>query len=479
MRKLLCLFFLFPILLIAQPGNYWTNSFNSEASLLSGAVVGSNAGITAIFYNPAGISNVEQSRIDLNASLFNLEYKRYNNPLGDNTLMENWVFRVFPRFVSYLFQSKKFDNTSFQVAIFNRNSAKTDIYNRVQLTNTDLANQSFVEEYTGLFDLISKYDDYWGSFGVSHRLNEDWSVGLSMSVSIQSIEYLRSATANVLPLDQQLSDHSSYKTSNWQAAEKVKAYNWRMIGKIGVQYKKGNWSTGLNITLPSLRLFGTADVNKTVSQSNIYYQEGFIDDYYKNEYPQSVYFKMQDPFSASFGLSYKSNKNESEYFFTAEYFAGIKEYNSIDPTRKTSKNSVLGTEYSAYTFGNRQIINFALGYKLMLSKSLGFLVGFRTDFNPYIMAYNEKYWESSSFENLNVDLFHLTGGVHFDFKQSSFVVGLQHSYGQKNNQAEFINFSDPISYDEESQLALQGPRKNNMRYDYGSLGIYLSFSVSF
>ena len=104
MRTLVLILLFFPLLLMAQPGNYWTNSFNSEASLLSGAVVGSNAGITAIFYNPAGISNVKKSRFDLNASLFNLEYKRYNNPLGENTLMENWAFRVFPRFASYLFQ---------------------------------------------------------------------------------------------------------------------------------------------------------------------------------------------------------------------------------------------------------------------------------------------------------------------------------------------------------------------------------------
>ena len=85
MRKVLLILLLSPIYLWAQPGNYWTNSFNSEASLLSGAVVGGNAGITAIFYNPAGISEVEQSRVDLNASLFNLEYKKYKNPLGSNT----------------------------------------------------------------------------------------------------------------------------------------------------------------------------------------------------------------------------------------------------------------------------------------------------------------------------------------------------------------------------------------------------------
>ena len=166
MRKLLFIFLFFPIFSWAQPGNYWTNSFNSEASLLSGAVVGGNAGITAIFYNPAGISEIENSRIDLNASLFNLEHKIYKNPLGTDTQMDNWNFAVFPRFISYLYPSKKDKNLTYQVAVFNKNNARTEIYNRVRKTDTHLSNQTGEEEYTGLFDLTSEYSDIWGSFGV-------------------------------------------------------------------------------------------------------------------------------------------------------------------------------------------------------------------------------------------------------------------------------------------------------------------------
>lgn len=480
MRKLLFILFGLPLLAFAQPGNYWTNSFNTEASLLSGSVVGGNAEITAIYYNPAGIADIEESRIDLNASLFNLEYKAYTNPLGEGTKMENWVFKVFPRFASYLFQSKRIKHTSFQVAVFNRNSAQTSIYNKVKLTDTNLSNEYFAEEYTGLFDLNSKFDDYWGSFGWSTRINENWSIGTSISVSVQSLNYYRSATANIIPIDKEsFIDSIPLVSSNWQTYEKLKAYNWRLIGKIGVLYKAKNWSSGLNITLPSMRLFGNADVNKTVSQTNIYYDNQFIDDFYHNEYPQYVYFKMQDPLAVAFGLRYFSDKSRSEYYFTMEYFMGIDEYKSIDPTRKTSKNSSLGSDFSAYNFGNRQIINFAIGYKLLLKENLGFLSGFRTDFNPYIQGYNPKFWESNSYENLNLDLYHLTGGVNFVYHKAAFVVGLQHSFGYKKDQAEFINFSEPEAYNEDSRLALQGSRKNNMKYSYSSLGFYFSFSVSF
>lgn len=108
MRKyLFLLLFGFPILLWAQPANYWTNTFNTEASLLSGAVVGGNAEITAIFYNPAGISDVETSRIELNASLFSIEHRKYENPLGNNTKMDYWYFRFYPRFAPIYIHQRK------------------------------------------------------------------------------------------------------------------------------------------------------------------------------------------------------------------------------------------------------------------------------------------------------------------------------------------------------------------------------------
>ncbi|RLD42945.1 MAG: hypothetical protein DRI86_10805 [Bacteroidetes bacterium] len=470
---------LLPIFAWAQPANYWSNSFNTEASLLSGAVVGGGAEITAIFYNPAGISDINESRFDLNASLFYLESKNYKNPLGDGTHMDNWSFKVFPRFTSYVYQSKKYDNLTYQFAIFNRNSANTIIYNRVVDDNTDLIYHNLKEQYTGLFDLSSQYDDYWGSVGISKRINDKWSVGASASISIQSLSYFRSAEANVIPLNWNTGDSITLISSTWKSYEKIRAYNWRLIGKIGFRYRNENWSLGLNVTIPSIRIFGDADVNKTISQSNIFYGHEKIPDYYNNEYPQFIYFKMQDPLSVAVGWRYKNKHKAGEYYVTLEYFAAIQEYLSIDPSKVTIEDGTAGSVFSSYSFGNRAIFNIALGYKIMLKNHLGFLVGFRTDFNPYIMGYNEKYWETNSYEALNIDLYHLTSGVKFNYKKSSFIVGLQYSLGYKANQEEFINFSNPVSYNPETELALQGERSNTMSYFYTSLGFYLGFSIAF
>ncbi|OYT16073.1 MAG: hypothetical protein B7C24_09685, partial [Bacteroidetes bacterium 4572_77] len=285
-------------------------------------------------------------------------------------------------------------------------------------------------------------------------------------------------SANLVPNTFQTVDTIMLFASQWQSTEHVRAYNWRFIAKFGVAYRHNNISAGVNLTLPSMRLFGNADVNRTVSQTNIIYQGKRVADYYINEYPQYIYFKMQDPMSLAFGLMVHDN-NASDYYLTIEYFMPIKTYKTIDATKAESDESTPASIFSSYTFGNRAVVNIALGYKKMITETLGFLAGIRTDSNPYITGHNPNYWELNSFENLNLNIFHLTGGVKFDYKKSSFVVGLQNSIGYKDKQKEFVNYTNPEAYDPNTKLALQGDRNNSMSMTYSSLGVYLGFSIVF
>ncbi len=54
----------------AQTCRYWLESFNNAASLMAGSVVGGDADITAIYYNPAIIADIQNSKISLSTSLF-------------------------------------------------------------------------------------------------------------------------------------------------------------------------------------------------------------------------------------------------------------------------------------------------------------------------------------------------------------------------------------------------------------------------
>ena len=104
---------------MAQSTNYWSRSFNEESSLLSGAVVGGGAGPSAIYYNPASISEVVSSKLTLNASLSSINFSSIKNALGEDINLNSTKVFIEPRFVSFMIKSKKLKKMSFEIAALN------------------------------------------------------------------------------------------------------------------------------------------------------------------------------------------------------------------------------------------------------------------------------------------------------------------------------------------------------------------------
>jgi hypothetical protein len=66
----------------SQGGRYWDQNLNSEAALLSGAVVAGQGGIAAIFYNPATITEMTKNNLSLSANLASAYFYNAKNALG-------------------------------------------------------------------------------------------------------------------------------------------------------------------------------------------------------------------------------------------------------------------------------------------------------------------------------------------------------------------------------------------------------------
>ena len=78
----LCLFVYCNVPAWSQGGRYWDQNLNSEAALLSGAVVAGEGGIAAIYYNPATISEMTRDNLSLSANLFFQYFFKANEALG-------------------------------------------------------------------------------------------------------------------------------------------------------------------------------------------------------------------------------------------------------------------------------------------------------------------------------------------------------------------------------------------------------------
>ncbi len=466
------------VTLFAQPANYWTVSFNSEATLLGGAVVGGGSGITSIYYNPAGISEIKNSNIALNTSMFTLSIENYNNAFGVDENFTYYRFNVLPRFFSYLYRSKKIPKLSWQFSLFSHDYRKVNFYSTVTREVDESLNIEGLD-YLGSLNLEGTYDDYWGGVGAAYELNDHFRVGFSIFTSYKSMLYYnRSNTA--LYTDNELMPLSGWNSFDW-----VNLWDLRALSKIGLRYEVGDMSIGMTITMPSIRLFGYSYSKREISQYNIVTEDGEpVPDYLLQESTDYIYSQIKDPFSISLGLRRQPVGSKSVYYFSTEFFARIKPYRLIDATRRGSiiSDPVLGSEFSVVYYGNRPVINVALGYMLEMRENFELMFGFKSDFNSYYLpkSFLESHPDAMQFERVTADFFHLTGGANFIFKQKLKInAGLSLSYGRSTNNKQFINFTDVKWYIPGDNLALQGERQNDMTYSSINLGLIIGFSYDF
>jgi hypothetical protein len=473
---LILLFALGSFRLSAQNYNYWSMGSNTPSSLLAGAVVGGGAGITSIFYNPAGIGDIEQSKIAFNASLFSFNWHLYDNALGHKSELDYLEWQVRPRFLSYQFRGKKNQKFSYQFTVFNRNQQLLELFDQRSFPVKSVVGQKDLV-YTASYDLEKNFSDYWLGVGFSYDVNSRLSLGMSLFGSGKTFRYYQYRRVFINGANDSLN-----KSSNWESMERQYFYVISLITKIGVRYRFDRLSLGLNVSLPSLRLWGDGYSKRNLQYSNVFYEGHRVPDYLHNGYNNHIVANLKEPFSVSAGLMYTSPNKKSLYFFSMEYFAKIDTYKAIDNTKVSSfyeDESQPGDDFLSYKFGARDLLNVGFGYRNYVNESLSYLLGFRTDFAAYEVS-NEGQWNGmSEYVNIGNPLYHLSGGIEFKFKANTVLFGTEYVLGINKNALQFANFDFPGVYDPDQHLALQDYPGYDMKYQFHGLGLYIGYSFDF
>lgn len=178
-----------PQILQAQSSNYWSGNFNEESSLVSGAVVGGGADPSAIYYNPAGIAEIEESKLSINASLFSVDYFRAKNAWGDDLDFVSTRFVIVPRFISYMLKPKSNPNWSLEFAFLNNENYKLENTGSVDKMVDILKYLPGEERYNVYCRHDNSYRDDWLGAGGSYKVGPELYVGTSMFVSMRSLSY--------------------------------------------------------------------------------------------------------------------------------------------------------------------------------------------------------------------------------------------------------------------------------------------------
>jgi hypothetical protein len=479
---LLLIRILLPEPLWAQGGRYWDQNLNSEAALLSGAVVAGESGIAAIFYNPATISEMTRNNLSLSANLFSVSFFNARNALGADFPADRTQLDIYPRIITLTLNPKKKPELTIEMAYFAKTNDYYQINQGTSLTNDIVSSNPGNENYTADFYLRSKFQDYYGGAGFGYKLSNSLAIGFSGMISYKDDQFYNLVAANVFSppeADRQYLSDASYHL-------KYNMFDVRLITKLGIHLGKNLWKFGANISFPSIKIFGDGTVVKQYDYANIHKEAGNPESFntYYGGRQRKCASHFKDPLSVAAGANYYTPSGNTILLFTAEYFFGLPAFDYIeahhDPGEEGYNYSpVEPEEWLSFTIRQKPVFNAGVACKQHLSDKLMVSGGFRTDFNYIDPAHNQKFPESNNKTFYIFDVYHINYGLGLNFKRGSITLGMQFSHGRANDQPQVVNLTDPVEFISESQMPLTGAIKNNVQIRYNDISVYIGFMFNF
>lgn len=446
--------------------------------MLSGAVVAGDGGSSSIYYNPANISEAGiNSNLSLSAVMFSWRVYKLNNQLGDGISPESIAFVVQPRFFTYVYNPPK-GKFTIGATVFTRIHERTEINYTLQKEIDILKERPGNEQYSACFDYRNRFDDTWVGIAGAYEISPDFHVGLSTFVSTVAMKYLQDIGISAVSLAD-----SNIFSATYNSRMLINYNDFRIIFKIGVSYRLTHWRFGLNITTPSFTIFSMSKkLLHTQSQTNITYQGSPLPDYviFLTKEGKDVTSHARLPFSIATGLVYDFPQSNAHLYFSMEYFFPLKPYLSLEayPNPQTSLDE-FRHKWLSVASGSRRFTNFAVGYSWKNVKNVGFMLGFRTDFN-YLKGYDiGDYSQYNTLPNANSNNYHVTGGSEFTILGQKIISGVEFTFSHVQNQKQTANFSDPVEYNPVDRIPLQGTLQNTASLNYFSINLYLSAVLNF
>lgn len=470
--------------LSAQSGRYWDQNLNSEAALLSGAVVAGEAGIAAIFYNPATIAEMTKNNLSLSANLASSYFYNAENALGTDFSPNRLQLDIYPRIVTLTMNPKKQPDLTIELAYFTKANNYMHINAGTSLSADIIESNPGNEQYTADYYLRSKFQDFYAGAGFGYKVSGHLSLGFSSLLSYKDDQYFNLVTVNAFTASFQEASPQYYSEASYHL--RYNMYDVRLITKLGVQLKQNSWAFGANINLPSLKIFGDGTVVKQYEYSNIHTGSG-------NPEPSGLYYggrqkgctaHFKDPLSIAAGVNYRTPSGKTVILFTTEYFFGLKSFDYIEANHDPGEDGynyspASPEEWLSFTSVHNPVLNAGVAFKTVISERMVYSGGFRTDFNYKDPdEYTEFPWYNNN-KFYVFDVYHLNSGINYIFRRGSITLGMQLSHGRANDQEQIFNLTEPVEYISSNQMPLTGVTTSEVQVRYWALSVYFGFVFDF
>jgi hypothetical protein len=266
---------------------------------------------------------------------------------------------------------------------------------------------------TGATELYLDQDvnESWGGLTVSRGLSETLGIGLTWYGI-----YRGQRSRNELNL-QAISAEQAALTA--LGITEFRYHHFRTLAKLGAAWERGDLRLGLNVTTPSVALFGTGNAGYTLSLVGVDADGNGIPD------PPVLVSQTKEGLDAQYKSSWAIGgglawyRGATRWHASAEWFAPVDRFTVLDLPSADPERQIKLTQQL------QSVINVGLGVEHEFGNELAVYGAGFTDFSASV---------GDPAVNIAVsdwNLYHLSSGVKFRFAGSRFTLGATYSFGGK------------------------------------------------
>ena len=399
----------------SQDSHYWTNQYGTRATLLGGAVIGSVLDLSGTYYNPGGMSLIEDPDTLMATKV--LQYPRVTL-VGNGR--ENVPFNSHnpgpaPSLIAGTIRLRGLSKHWFGYSYVSRQEVKLGVSVSSTGVRDVLPDVPGNEDYATQFRLEEKVSERWLGLTWSCKISNRIGVGVSQYVAV------RSHRASTQELVEALTAEG--RVAMAMGSRQYRYQHFRVLWKIGLACDFNNLTLGLTLTTPSLAIAGAGStgVNSTVVALDMD-GDGDGDDFLAADYNERLPTTYRTPFSLAAGMTFKFQK--VRFYWSTEWFSRVRPYTVVDAAEFSAQSTgeVLSPDVTQELAG---VFNLGVGLEWLYSVRFKGYASFTTDYSA------KRPGTATNISLTDWDIHHFVTGAEFAIKKSVLTVGTGFSFGNR------------------------------------------------
>jgi hypothetical protein len=395
----------------AQDTHYWAIQYGPVGQLVGGQVIGGVPDLSATFYNPGALSLRNESSYLLSTESVQWEALSTDAQPGLAVLdTSSSRFGAAPSLLAGVLPRWLGEDTRLAWSFLTRQKLEARVGQRIGDPISAPGVRSVAESY-----LDQRAVENWAGLTISRPVSPSFGVGLTWYGV-----YRGQRKRSELSLQAVGSGEASLAVSGVTDFEYS---HYRTLAKLGFAWQTEKWNAGLSITTPSLGAFGSGEASYTLSLAGTDANGDGVPDAPVLETGAEDGLDSDYRSSWAVGAGASKRVGRTRLYASAEWYAPVDRFKVI-----ALPEGFPGA--SAFTQELDSVLNGGLGFEHVVSDDVSVYGAFHTDFSASAGDVRENVAIS------DWDLYHLSGGLSFRFRENRFTLGASWAWGSQDRPLE-------------------------------------------